>query len=655
MPQRLAQGYLADCGNLANITLAASIPKGSGRDAAGQCRHTEFGCFLAGLQGQTCRAECPVGTIFAQYSLLMESIAAGAIDDARILAESVLYLRVLVPPACGGSKGEKGCWPLLPVGWYAGVVDQFVEATDFLAMRQLSAVTPQQRRLAAGRDIAVVTAYHTRPGIWRLGNEEVVGSGQTEASPEAPMYWYLENKRCYAERHGYRFVFDRRAPAIDLAAEADGYSFVIHWVKLMAVRSALQSHDWVFWIDYDALFANFSQTLEEFIDKVESHSAADIILQNGFELVSPNAFLIRNSPWSFRFLEKWEAFGRQVVHGRSKMWELRTFNCALVHMLLASSMGSGIKACSEWPDHLFLMRRLLEKYGAGYQERRKLRAMGKVYFWDPVKQWPRGFLFNVNDEAQQAHFNEEDLYHVGDLGIHWPKPNKDTPVMRAFANEIAAASGCARWNRPAVDLEEAFQPQGDLNGPALFSPEVLLRRAARTAQLHYAAVLATGPEGWAVLAPLLAAGAAWQKVDLLLGSDGLPREAAGQQTAVVRVRQYSSIGQLPVTAFYDFIYVGMPSRAKPAEVGAEVREALRRLVPGGLLVIPPDSCGRASGARYEFSPLWWRTTRTPGSAGLGGYGRGCIWAYRMRNINADDYFFAVTGKDYDASQRKGAA
>lgn len=647
------QAYVAECGNLGNFTLPihGSSSEGELRKQARydeedrECRHTYFGCFVSGDEGQACRAICPIAAVFAQHTLLKQSIKQGAVDDARILAESLLYLQALLPAACQGHKDTSvGCEPLLAAGWFSRSTMWLSHATDYLAETLLTPAKLGKQRLASGRDIAVVTAYHTKPGFWRLGGEaeaEVLGSA--DSLHDVPMPWYLENKRCYAERHGYHFEFERRAPDIDLQAEVDGYAYSIHWVKLMAVRAALRKYDWVFWIDYDALFANFSQSLDEFLDVAEACSAVDLVLQDGHALVSPNAFLIRSSPWAFRFLDAWEAFGRQVTRGRSKMWELRTFNCALVHVMLAAKSGEGLRVCGEFADHVYVLRRLLEKYGMGHQTRRKQHAIGKVYFWDPISQWPRGLLFNVNDAKEQTHFVEEDLYHLGDLGVHWPRRDKDTPVMRAFANELTTEKGCARWSSPAADLEEAFQPHGDLNSPVFYSPEVALRRAVRVAQFHDAAVLAHGPEGGAVVDRMFDISGLWHRIDLLVGESFPQEQIDNLQTEVIRVRRLRSFSQLPVTTRYDFIYMGLPPEVTQQEMGSQVTQAIARLVPGGLLAAPVNNCGHSVTNHYFFPP-WWRRTRARGSFEFGGPAKGCVWAYQVRSIDAAAYHAAVQGK-----------
>lgn len=607
---------------------------------------------------------------FAVFSLYIELLQDGQVEDARRLLLYLLYNRVLLPESCRGALFDGGCEPVLPVGWFVGAQQSLSFANEILVERELRNALPLERQRAAGRSIAVVTAHHAPrgKGIWRLKNRQ--GSSR-ESDDELGtltnwsarntarlMPWYLENKRCYAWRHGYNFVFERRAPRLDLQVEHDGYAYGIHWIKLSAVRKALRSYDWVFWVDYDTLFANISQTLDEIIDVVERHSGSiDLVVQNGWDLVNPNAFLLRSSLWSFRFLDMWESFGRQLVRGRSKMWELRCFNCAIVQTIIFTTVGRGLRACGEYESHVLLLRHLLEKHGFNYHARQRLVTIGRIYFWDPSTHVPRGFLFHVNEGEQQVFFNEVELYHPGDLAIHWPKPNKDTPLMRNFANELPEARGCARWAMPHMDLPGAYDPVGvDSDAPSLYGPEHVIRIASRMIEIGSSAMRAVGPEGLRMLGPLVDAlsSTTLDVVDVLLGRDALPHELAELEAypagGAVRLRTGSSMSELPLQKLYDFIYLGI--RAVPAagsssqaEVDAEVHQAIHRLRPGGLAAMPLHGCdaptpgpsAALSGLEPSYAtympPVHWRWTRTAGSTGIG-----CRWAYYHKPVASNDNY-----------------
>ncbi|KAJ1451070.1 hypothetical protein M885DRAFT_29345 [Pelagophyceae sp. CCMP2097] len=96
----------------------------------------------------------------------------------------------------------------------------------------------------------------------------------------------LANKRAYAEAHGYALVVadvepDARRPA--------------PWHKLLAARDALQSYDWVMYVDGDALFANGDARVEcaHLLD-----DAYDVVLAEDWGGYNTGVFLIRNSSFS---------------------------------------------------------------------------------------------------------------------------------------------------------------------------------------------------------------------------------------------------------------------------------------------------------------------------------------------------------------------
>eukprot|EP00927_Polykrikos_kofoidii_P065275 TRINITY_DN61058_c0_g1_i1.p1 TRINITY_DN61058_c0_g1~~TRINITY_DN61058_c0_g1_i1.p1 ORF type:complete len:701 (+),score=78.61 TRINITY_DN61058_c0_g1_i1:60-2162(+) len=649
------QNYMSIC----TSSTLAMLRDPDTRNDDGVCDHVQFACFFGSQAGDACRQRCPIGVAFALYSLLISTMQSGEFEDARRLLLYLVHLADLLPPSCRGGDHQLGCHPVLPVGWMVGAQTTFDQALQFLGQRELKPVQQIERHRNAGRSIAVVTAYYfpSNRATWRLQSDvRLANTMQSDSErprnasgtkPTALMHWYVENKRCYAERHGYSFVFDQRAPRIELNANEDGYEFGIHWVKFAAVRDALRLYDWVFWIDFDALFANFSLSLEEMIDVVDKTASADLIVQHGSDLVNPNAFLLRSSSWSFHFLDQWESFGRQVVRGRSRMWELRCFNCAVVNHILVKAVGAALRGCGEHEAHVVILKHLLEKHGFDYASRQQLRSIGRIYFWDPATHMPRGFLFNVNNKEQQAHFHEVELYHPGDLALHWPKPDKDTLVMRDFANEIPGGVGCARWTQPLIALDGVYQPTGVASdGPPLFEPRHVLAAAAEVADAGSVAVRVVGQEDFStILGPILQAFiGTYDVVDVLLGRS--PRadeesEWAGAE-GIVRLRTLSSISELPANKLYDFMYLGIHSASEAAdslqeEADFEVSEAMSRLRPGGVLAMPLDQCGDlelAAKPRYT-PPTWCRFTRSVGATGSL---NGCRWAYCFRRIKSNDNY-----------------
>jgi galactosyl transferase GMA12/MNN10 family len=103
------------------------------------------------------------------------------------------------------------------------------------------------------------------------------------------------NHRLYAHRHGYRYVFDP-TPRFDPRT---------YMRKLEAVQEYLELFDWLFWIDDDAYFTNFSIPLESFIELAPD---ADFIVCKSPSTkalstrISSGQFLLRNTARSHRFV-----------------------------------------------------------------------------------------------------------------------------------------------------------------------------------------------------------------------------------------------------------------------------------------------------------------------------------------------------------------
>eukprot|EP00927_Polykrikos_kofoidii_P046542 TRINITY_DN40751_c0_g1_i1.p1 TRINITY_DN40751_c0_g1~~TRINITY_DN40751_c0_g1_i1.p1 ORF type:complete len:710 (-),score=113.32 TRINITY_DN40751_c0_g1_i1:91-2130(-) len=634
------QTYIRNCVNT-EVALLRGQPIGMPRFGA-TCQHSEFACLERDHAARTrCHRLCVVAVAFAQLSIFVETAMAGDAHSASTLMMSLQQIAAQLPQGCSGNEEDSACEPVLPTGWLNSAVDFLGQTVDRITAAEVTDALSAQQIQSAGREIAVVTAYYQSPSIWEWSNDS-----ETAFSGEAPMPWYLKNKACYAEKHGYKFVFRQEAPGIDLNAEVDGYRHSIHWIKLAAVREALRSHDWVFWIDYDALFSNFSQTLEQFIDEAEAKAPVDLIVQDSVELICPNAFLIRSSRWSFNFLDTWEKYGRMPVPGRSKMWELRCFNCALVDHAIVTKSGKTLRRCGELPSHVYFHRRLLDKHGFGWWKRRLNPVIGKIYFWDTRRVERRGFLFNVNDAEHQTWFKQADLYHVGDLALHWPKPNKDTPVMREFANELADHPGCAAWTRPLVASPEAYQPMGVAEAPAVFTPgHLIIAFLARFAQVTLA-LLSRGAELKRLLYTYVLRNLVGKTplVDALLGEPPTPLEKKNLWDAYnVRLRAEGSLAELPSTVAYDFVFVGV---SLGTDVYSEVGEGLARLIPGAVLAVPLIGCGHQPEADPSYEELQsrypqavWRRTRDTGDIDLGGPRTDpvCVWAYAQNTIADDDY------------------
>jgi len=103
------------------------------------------------------------------------------------------------------------------------------------------------------------------------------------------------NHRVYADRLGVEYLFDTTPGPLHTALDQ----------KLAAVRRALPSHEWVFWIDDDAFVTDLQVDIRSFAD-----DDADLVLcaspvnpEGGWTFVSFGQFLIRRTPAMFHLLD----------------------------------------------------------------------------------------------------------------------------------------------------------------------------------------------------------------------------------------------------------------------------------------------------------------------------------------------------------------
>lgn len=108
------------------------------------------------------------------------------------------------------------------------------------------------------------------------------------------------NKRTYAARMGYDFVDSR-----DLVDPSRPPS----WSKVLAVRSQLPTHDWVFWNDADTVVTNPDISLEDILGSIigqeASDSSPDLVVTEDVNGINAGVFFVRRSKWSENFLNTW--------------------------------------------------------------------------------------------------------------------------------------------------------------------------------------------------------------------------------------------------------------------------------------------------------------------------------------------------------------
>ncbi|TVU39463.1 hypothetical protein EJB05_12883, partial [Eragrostis curvula] len=109
------------------------------------------------------------------------------------------------------------------------------------------------------------------------------------------------NKRAYAAAHGYDFAV-LPTGAIDTSRPPS-------WSKILALRTHLHRHHWLFWNDADTLVTNPAIPLERILFSVighnDFHESPDLILTEDFSGVNAGMFFVRRSKWTESFLDRW--------------------------------------------------------------------------------------------------------------------------------------------------------------------------------------------------------------------------------------------------------------------------------------------------------------------------------------------------------------
>ncbi|RIA95057.1 Glycosyltransferase Family 34 protein [Glomus cerebriforme] len=115
-----------------------------------------------------------------------------------------------------------------------------------------------------------------------------------------------QNKREYAERHGYAFV-----PRSTEYAQQHYRKRKPVWGKVDAVEKVLPYYEWLLWIDMDAFVANRSLSVEHLFEMCEKRVGGKEAFKKinfivakpvGDNMINAGVFLIRNTDWSRDFL-----------------------------------------------------------------------------------------------------------------------------------------------------------------------------------------------------------------------------------------------------------------------------------------------------------------------------------------------------------------
>ncbi|CAG8435424.1 981_t:CDS:2 [Funneliformis mosseae] len=115
-----------------------------------------------------------------------------------------------------------------------------------------------------------------------------------------------QNKREYAEKHGYAFV-----PRSSEYAQQNYRKREEVWGKIDAVEKILPYYEWLIWLDMDAIFTNRTLSVENLLEMCTERVGGKEAFENinfivarpiGDDMINAGVFLIRNTEWAVDFI-----------------------------------------------------------------------------------------------------------------------------------------------------------------------------------------------------------------------------------------------------------------------------------------------------------------------------------------------------------------
>ncbi|CAI2166684.1 14469_t:CDS:10 [Funneliformis geosporum] len=117
-----------------------------------------------------------------------------------------------------------------------------------------------------------------------------------------------QNKREYAEKHGYAFV-----PRSSEYAQQNYRRRREVWGKIDAVEKILPYYEWLIWLDMDAIFTNRNLSVEHLLEMCEERVGGKEAFDKinfivarpvGDDMINAGVFLIRNTEWAVDFIRE---------------------------------------------------------------------------------------------------------------------------------------------------------------------------------------------------------------------------------------------------------------------------------------------------------------------------------------------------------------
>lgn len=202
----------------------------------------------------------------------------------------------------------------------------------------------------------------------------------------------IENKKMYCDRHGYDLLW------VDNEIEN---SRPAAWSKYLILRKYLDEYDYLLWIDMDALIANFSIRIEDFLQPER-----DIYISYDENDINTGVFILRSTDWTKQFLvdcydQKWLVKGINGIKPPFK-YEQR----AMQFLYGSDQLVEYAKQVNHPPyEHTGLAREKIQRV-----EPCALNANVCEEFWTGLILWRR---------TPWKGWFCDNVYHAGDFVIHF--------------------------------------------------------------------------------------------------------------------------------------------------------------------------------------------------------------------------------------------
>ncbi|KAF9313670.1 hypothetical protein BG003_004918 [Podila horticola] len=239
-----------------------------------------------------------------------------AFANANIIEGAIQHL---VPPSFKVLKGSGELWAsdIEQVSPAAHAVGQIYQREDW---------TPVAKKLAIKPTAACAVDKDRKANIAILTSSYIYADMcMAEASLPA-----AENKRIYAQKHGYDFV----ARGAEFSQEEFRGRRLV-WGKIGAIQKVLPHYEWLFWMDMDAIIANLDKDLRDIIKYAEEHHNNEqelslIVAQpKRDKMLNAGVMLIKNTEWSRNFFSE--------VQTRSIWYHTRSYEQAAIWEVMTES------------------------------------------------------------------------------------------------------------------------------------------------------------------------------------------------------------------------------------------------------------------------------------------------------------------------------